>query len=131
MVVHTISTGDAKPFRHELRTVAFARWQYFEQKVSRLLAVGAIALADPSSCPYASRTGLALKDGTFRKCVDYRDLNAQTEKDSFPLMLVSEVWRMLAKARFFDSLDLLIEYHQLEVAPEDRVKTAFIIHQKL
>lgn len=50
------------------------------------------------------------KDGTFRMCVYYRDLNAQTE-DSFPQALISDVWPMLAEACFFASLDLLIGYH--------------------
>lgn len=64
-------------------------------------------------------------------CVDYRDLNAQTEKNSFSLPLISEVWPILAEARFFALLDLLIRYYQVKVAPEDRVKTAFITHQEL
>lgn len=57
--------------------------------MSRLLAVGAIARADPGACSYASRTVLApKKDGTFWMCFDYLDLNAQTEKDLFQLPLI-------------------------------------------
>lgn len=38
---------------------------------------------------------------------------------------------MLAEARFFALLKLLMGYHQVKVASEDRVKTAFITHKGL
>ena len=84
MVIYTIKTGDAKPFKHRLRLIPFARRQHLKQEVDRLLDVGAISSADPGACPYASRTVFSTKnDATLRVCIDYRDLNAQTEKDVF------------------------------------------------
>lgn len=38
---------------------------------------------------------------------------------------------MLASSRYYVSVDLLMGYHQVEVAPYDRYKTAFVIHQGL
>ena len=64
-----------------------------------------------------------------RMCVDYRDLNSQTEKDSFPLPRIDQVWPTLARARYFASLDLLMGYHQIEVDQRDRVKTVFLTHR--
>ncbi len=132
VVVHTIKTGDAIPFRHKLRPVPFARRQYLEQEVEKLLGIGAISEADPGACPYASRTVIApKKDGSMRMCVDYRDLNAQTEKDSFPLPRIDQVWPTLSRAKYFASLDLLMGYHQVEMDPKDRAKTAFLTHRGL
>lgn len=40
VITHTIRTirnGDAKPFRHMLRKIPFAHWQYFEKKIKKLL----------------------------------------------------------------------------------------------
>ena len=86
VVVHTIKTGESKPFRHKLRPILFSRRQYLENEVERLMSVGAVSLADPCACPYASRTVIApKKDGSLQMCVDYRGMNAQTVKDSFPL----------------------------------------------
>ena len=51
VVVHTIKTGEAKPFKHELRPISFARRQYFEQEVEKLQAIGAISEADPAHAP--------------------------------------------------------------------------------
>ena len=96
VVVHTIKTGNAKPFRQKLRPVPFAIRHYLEQEVEKLLAIGAVSEADPGACPYASRTVTTpKKDGTIRLCVDYRDINAQTEKDSYPLPRINQVWPTL------------------------------------
>ena len=85
IVIHTIKTGEARPFRHKQRAIPFARRQSLEQEVERLMFVGTISPADPGACPYASRTVVTpRKDGTMRLCVEYRDVNAQTEKDSSP-----------------------------------------------
>ena len=64
-----------------------------------------------------------------RMCVDYRDVNAQIEKDSFPLPLIDQVWPTLSRDKYFASLDLLMGFHQVEVDPRDRVNTAFRTHR--
>ena len=127
VITHSIKTGEARPFRHKLRPVPLSQREYLEKELERLNAVGAISPATPGECLYASRIVLVKKkDGSTRMCVDYRDLNAQTEKDSFPLPRIDNVWPTLAKAKYFASLDLLMGYHQVEVDPQDRAKTAFI-----
>ena len=132
VVIHTIRTSDDKPFKHKLRPIPIALRQHLEQEVERLLEVGAILPADPGACPYASKTVFSpKKDGTLRMCVDYRDVNAQTEKDVFPLPRIDTVWPALTKAKYFASLDLLMGYHQVEVSEQDRVKTAFLTHRGL
>ena len=132
VVMHTIKTGEAQPFRHKLRPIPFARRQFLEQEVEKLLAIGAISVADPGACPYASRTVIApKKDGSLRMCVDYRDVNAQSEKDAFPLPRIDQVWPLLSKAKYFASLDLLMGYHQVVMDPKDRAKTAFLTHRGL
>ena len=91
--------------------------------------VGAISPADPGACFYASRNVVTpKKDGTIRMCVDDRDDKAQTE-DSFPLPRIDQVSPTLSCARFLASLDLLMGFHQVEVDPRDRVKTAFFTHR--
>ena len=132
VVVHTIKTVNAKPFRHKLRPVPFAIRQHLEQEVEKLLAIGAISEADPGACPYASRTVTTpKKDWTIRMCVDYRDINVQTEKDAYPLPRIDQVWGTLSRALYFVFLDLLMEYHQVEVDPKDRFKTEFLSHKGL
>ena len=64
-------------------------------------------------------------------CVNYRDMNAQPEKDAFPLPRIDQVWPILSGAKYFASLDLLIGYHQVDLDPLDRAKTAFLTHRGL
>ena len=131
-VIHTIKTGEARPFKHKLRAIPFARRQYFEQEVERLMSVGAISPADLCACPYALRTVVTpTNDGTLRMCVDYRDVNEQTEKDCFVQLRIAQVWPTPFCARFFASLDQLIGFHQVEVDPHDRAKTATLTHRGL
>ena len=132
MVMHTIKINAAKPFRHKLRPIPFAQRQYLEQEVEKLLSIGAFSEADPGAYPYASRTVTTPKKyGSVQMCVDYRDINAQTEKDAYPLLRIDQVWPVLVTAQYFSSLDLLMGYYQVEVEPKDRFKTAFVTHRGL
>ena len=64
--------------------------------------------------------------GDLRICVDYRKLNEATKGASYPLPNMTETLDRLADAKFFTTIDMVSGYHQIEVAPEDRHKTAFV-----
>ena len=67
------------------------------------------------------------KDNTWRMCVDYRDLNALTVADAYPLPRIDDLLHRLGGAKYFTKLDLQSRYHQIWIEPEDRHKTAFRI----
>lgn len=70
LITHTIKTGDAEPFRHKLRPIPFAKRQFMEQELKRLLSIGAISRAEPGNCQYGSRTVLVpKKNDSNRTCV--------------------------------------------------------------
>eukprot|EP00741_Cyanophora_paradoxa_P001873 tig00000520_g1815.t1 len=71
------------PRRVSPHAEAFAR-----AEIKRLLELG---LIQPSQAAYGSPVVLApKKDGTWRFCVDYRRLNAITERDVFPLPRIDD-----------------------------------------
>jgi hypothetical protein len=71
------------------------------------------------------------KNVQFRFCVDYRELNAVTTKDCYPLARIAETLDSLAGKNYFSTLNLASGYWQLEVDQKDRPKTAFTTGQGL
>ena len=59
------------------------------------------------------------KEGSIWLCVNYRQLNAKTVRDAFPLPRIEDVLDVLGKAEYFSSLDLTYGYLQVKVADKD------------
>ncbi|MGL5583251.1 MAG: reverse transcriptase/ribonuclease H family protein, partial [Cetobacterium sp.] len=69
---------------------------------------------------------VAKKDGGLRPCIDYRHLNSQTIKFSYPLPLVPAALEQLRGATIFSKLDLRSAYNLIRIRKGDEWKTAFI-----
>ncbi|GJZ15165.1 putative reverse transcriptase domain-containing protein, partial [Tanacetum coccineum] len=65
------------------------------------------------------------KDGSFRMCIDYRELNWLTVKNRYPLPRINDLFDQLQGLRVYFKIDLRSSYHQLRVREEDTPKTAF------
>ncbi|GJX37802.1 putative nucleotidyltransferase, ribonuclease H [Tanacetum coccineum] len=65
------------------------------------------------------------KDGTFRMCIDYRELNKLTFKNRYPLPTIDDLFDQLQGSCYFSKIDLRSGYHQLRVHEDDIPKTAF------
>ena len=97
-----------------------------EEAIEEMLDDGVIR---PSCSPWASPITLVpKKDNTTRFCVDYRRLNAVTEKDTYPLPIIQDIFDQVGGSAVFSTLDLKAGYWQLPVAEEDVYKTAFRCH---
>ncbi len=111
VVNHTIQTGDHPPIRQPARRVPFALQGKVEDMVDDMLRRGVI---QPSNSPWASPIVLvAKKDGSTRFCVDYRRLNSVTKMDVFPLPRIDDSLVLLAKSKYFTTLDLASGYWQV------------------
>ncbi|CAC5409373.1 Transposon Ty3-G Gag-Pol polyprotein,Transposon Ty3-I Gag-Pol polyprotein,Retrovirus-related Pol polyprotein from transposon 297 [Mytilus coruscus] len=64
-------------------------------------------------------------DLSWRFCLDYRILNNITVKQSQFLPRIDDTLDALSQNKWFSTLDLKSGYHQLNLANEDRPKTAF------
>ncbi|GKG31833.1 hypothetical protein Tco_0426783, partial [Tanacetum coccineum] len=46
------------------------------------------------------------KDGSFRMCIDYRELNKLTVKNRYPLPIIDDLFDQLQGSRYFSKIDL-------------------------
>ncbi|GJU95464.1 putative reverse transcriptase domain-containing protein [Tanacetum coccineum] len=80
----------------------------------------------PSSSPWGARVlFVKKKDGSFRMCIDYKELNKLTVKNRYPLPRIDDLFDQLQGSSIYSKIDLRSGYHQLRVREEYIPKTAF------
>ncbi|GKC88557.1 putative reverse transcriptase domain-containing protein [Tanacetum coccineum] len=65
------------------------------------------------------------KDGSFRMCINHRELNKLTVKNRYPLPKIDDLFDQLRGACPFLKIDFWSGYHQLRVHEDAIPKTAF------
>ncbi|GJS04119.1 putative reverse transcriptase domain-containing protein [Tanacetum coccineum] len=65
------------------------------------------------------------KDGSFRMCIDYRELNKLTVKNRYPLPRIKDLFDQLQGSSVYSKIDLRSGYHQLRIREKDIPITAF------
>jgi len=65
------------------------------------------------------------KNGKWRICVDYEELNKTTQKYHFPLPFIDQSLDTLSRKKYFSFLDGLNGYNQIQIAPTDQDKATF------
>jgi hypothetical protein len=65
------------------------------------------------------------KDGSFRMCIDYRELNKLMIKNRYPLPRIDDLFDQLHGSTYFSKIDLRSGYHQLRVQEDSIPQTTF------
>ncbi|KAL7834629.1 hypothetical protein SRHO_G00288760 [Serrasalmus rhombeus] len=123
LITHDIPLLDDVPVRQPYRRIPPSQYETVKAHIQQLLDSQVIR---ESSSPFSSPIVLvSKKDGSLRLCVDYRQLNAKTRRDAYPLPRIEESLDALCGAKWFSTLDLASGYNQVPVAEKDKSKTAF------
>ncbi|CAA0810389.1 Uncharacterized mitochondrial protein AtMg00860, partial [Striga hermonthica] len=97
--------------------------QELKAQIQELLKLGFIR---PSVSPWGTPVlFVKKKDGSMRMGIDYRELNALTVKNKYPLPHIEDLFDQLRGASVFSKIDLRSGYHQLKIRESDISKTAF------
>ncbi|KAD0325810.1 hypothetical protein E3N88_44451 [Mikania micrantha] len=113
----------ANPVAKSPYRLAPSEMQELSSQLQELLDKGFIR---PSFSPWGAPVlFVKKKDGSFRMCIDYRELNKLTIKNRYPLPRIDDLFDQLQGATCFSKIDLRSGYHQLRVNNEDIPKTAF------
>ena len=71
------------------------------------------------------------KDSSLQLVQDYRKLNQVTIKDKTLLPLIGEVIDKLKEVKYFNKLDLIWEYNNIQIKEGDKWKVAFLTNKGL
>ena len=124
-VEHKINLTDDTPFKQRHRRIPPAMIDEIRAHLEQLAACGIIR---ESHSPWASNVVLVRKrDGSIRMCVDYRQLNKRTIRDSYALPRIEDLLDTLSGSKYFTVLDMKSGYHQVEVFEEHKCRTAFTL----
>jgi len=81
----------------------------------------------PAQSPWgAALVPVRKKNGKIRWCIDYRRLNNQTVKDSFPLPNIRENLESLSGSAVFSAIDNTGAYHAMKIRPDSQDITTFV-----
>src|SRR6266540_3546298 len=125
IIQHTIQLLDEQPVSKGNRFLDQKNRIWIKQELKDLLERGIIR--ESTSLYSTPIVVVDKKTGDRRMCIDYRDLNAKTKKNSYLIPRQTEIFVNFQRAQWFTSLDLTSGYWQVSMDEKDKEKTAFII----
>ena len=125
LIEHHIELTDYTPIRHAPRRRSPAMWSVAQEAVREMHREGIVERSASAWChaPVIQKKS----DGRFRFCIDFRDLNARSKKDAYPIPNMDGILDKLRRAKYISKIDLKNAYFQVELSEESIQYTAFAV----
>ncbi|GFV70259.1 retrovirus-related Pol polyprotein from transposon 17.6 [Trichonephila clavipes] len=121
---HHINTGSSPPISVPPYRMSPVKKEILRKEIEDLLEKNII---EECESPYGAPVVLIPKrNNQFRLCIDYRKLNEVTVSDTYPLPRMDDLLQEAKHTAYISTIDLKSGYHQVNVNPADRDKTAFV-----
>ena len=121
---HIYIEENCKPIRQPQRRMNPNLREIVKEELQKLLNVNFIYPISDSQW-VSPLVIIPKKNGKWRVCIDYRELNKATLKDHFPLPFIDQFLDTLVWKKYFSLLDGFSGYNKIQVAPKDQDKTTF------
>ncbi|KAE8654932.1 No pollen germination related 2 [Hibiscus syriacus] len=126
IVMHKLPINpEYKPVQQKLRRMRPEMLLQIKEEVMKQINAGFLQAAKYPEW-VANIVPVPKKNGKVRMCVDYRDLNKASLKDSFPLPHKDTLVDNTAGHAWFSFMDGFSGYNQIKMNPEDMEKTTFV-----
>lgn len=114
-----------KPKAHKLCCIKPQHMAAVKEEIDKLLATGFIIPVEHSD--WVSPLVIVLKkSGKVRVCIDFRDVNAATLKNRYPLSFIDLLLDAVAGKEIYSFCDGYGGFHQIPMHPDSELKTTFI-----
>ncbi|GJV50822.1 hypothetical protein Tco_1446563 [Tanacetum coccineum] len=129
IIEHSLNVNPSvEPFCQKRRTFSPEKSKAVTNEVAEWVRAGIVR---PVKYPmYISNPVLVKKcDGSWRMCIDFKNLNSACPKDYYPLLSIDCKVEAVMGFKYKCFLDAYKGYHQIQMAREDEEKTAFYTEQ--
>lgn len=122
------TTGVSQPVYQRPYRLPYSQKNEIDKQVEQLIKDDIIT---PSESPWNApllvvpKKSDGLETTKYRVVVNFRKLNNLTVGDAFPMPDINSILDQLGKAKYFTCLDLASGYHQIQIHPQEKQKTAF------
>ena len=121
---HDVIIGDVSPIKQHPYRLNPIKLESLRSEVQYMFENDII---EHSSSDWSSPCILVPKpDGTYRLCTDYRQVNAVTKTDSYPIPRIDDCIDKIGSAMFVSKFDLLKGYWQVPLTEKAKEVSAFV-----
>ena len=126
VITHKLNVDpNVKSVKQKRRKFTPERNQIINEEVEKLLDTGKIREVKYPDW-LANVVVISKKNGTWRVCIDFTDLNKACPKDPVPLPHIDSMVDATAGHELLTFMDAYLGYNQILMHPDDQEKTAFM-----